>query len=97
MVNSRGVFRVKIIGAPPCRGGRSEAGGCGMETTVRLNPEDVNRQLVRDLAKKHGGVLNTDADGYIFPDQSSADPFAMAVRSWSGYTIAATVLGLRHD
>lgn len=68
-----------------------------METTVRLNPEDVNRQLVRDLAKKHGGVLNTDGDGYIFPDQSSADTFAMAVRSWSDYTIAATVLGLRHD
>ena len=68
-----------------------------METTVRLNPKDVNRQLVRYLAKKHGGVLNMDGDGYIFSDQSSADTFAMAVRSWSGYTIATTVLGPRHD
>ena len=68
-----------------------------METTVRLNPEDINRQLVSDLAKKHGGVLNVDGDGYIFRDLSSADTFAMAVRSWSGYTIAATVLGWRHD
>jgi hypothetical protein len=68
-----------------------------METTVSLNPEDITRQLVSDLAKKHGGVLNTDGDGYIFPDHSSADSFAMAVRSWSGYTIAAKVLGPRHD
>jgi hypothetical protein len=96
MVNSRSVFTATIIGVPSCRGDLSETGGV-METTVRLNLEDVNRQLVRDLAKKHGGVLNMDRDGYIFPDQSSADTFAMAVRSWSGYTIAVTVLGLRHD